>query len=278
MAQPLDVFASGCFEGTTALVTGGGTGIGRAVALAFARLGGDVVIASRDLDHLRSAADEITSHGARCLAHPVDIRDTESVDRLRAAAADFGPVDFVINNAGGQFPAPPADITDNGWRAVVDLNLNGTWNMISRFAPQLVEQGHGAIVNIVHIYSFERGGGPFAHSGAARAGVVNLTSTLARTLARANVRINAIAPGTVDTLGMQVNEADVLEELEGMADFLGDVVRLTPMGRLGLPDEVAAGVLFLCSPAGAWVTGTALRIDGGEYGGDWMEVWPGRAW
>jgi NAD(P)-dependent dehydrogenase (short-subunit alcohol dehydrogenase family) len=276
-AGPLDVFAPGCFVESTALVTGGGTGIGREIALAFARFGADVVIASRDPDHLSGTAAEIEQAGVRCLAQPTNIRDTESVDALREAVDEFGGVDILVNNAGGQFPAAPADISDNGWRAVIDLNLNGTWNMISRFAPPMVERGAGAIVNIVHIYSFERAG-PFVHSGAARAGVVNMTHTLARTLGRAGVRINAIAPGTVDTLGMQQNEADVIEELEGLADFLGDVIRGTPMQRLGTPDEVAAAVLFLCSPAGQWVNGVALRIDGGEYGGDWVELWPGRAW
>src|SRR5690606_11146103 len=133
--------------------------------------------------------------------------------------------------------------------AVVDLNLNGTWNMVSRFVPGMVERGSGAVVNIVHIYSFERAG-PFVHSGAARAGVVQMTQTLAQMTARAGVRVNAIAPGTVDTLGMTTNEADVLEELEGLQDLLGDVIRRTPMQRLGEPDEVAATVLFLCSPAG----------------------------
>lgn len=276
--QPLDAFAPGLFAGTTTVVTGGGTGIGRAIALGFARCGGDVVIASRDAGHLAATAEEVEALGVRCLAHTVDIRDVESVERLRDAVLErFGHVDHVVNNAGGQFPAPPSGITDNGWRAVVDLNLNGTWNMVSRFVPGMVERGSGAVVNIVHIYSFERAG-PFVHSGAARAGVVQMTQTLAQMTARAGVRVNAIAPGTVDTLGMTTNEADVLEELEGLQDLLGDVIRRTPMQRLGEPDEVAATVLFLCSPAGRWINGVALRVDGGEYAANWVELFPGRAW
>jgi NAD(P)-dependent dehydrogenase (short-subunit alcohol dehydrogenase family) len=275
---PIDVFAPGSLSGTTALVTGGGTGIGRATALGFARLGGDVVIASRDPDHLRETAAEVESHGVGCLAHQVDIRDIDSVEALRAAVEErFGGVDHLVNNAGGQFPAAPGDISDNGWRAVVDLNLNGTWNMISRFAPAMIERGSGAIVNIVHIYSFERAG-PFVHSGAARAAVVQLTQSLAQMAGRSNVRVNALAPGTVDTLGMTTNEADVLQELEGLDDFLGDVIRRTPMQRLGEPDEVAAAVLFLCSPAGRWINGVALRVDGGEYAANWVDLFPDRSW
>jgi NAD(P)-dependent dehydrogenase (short-subunit alcohol dehydrogenase family) len=278
MTAPLDIFAPGIFAGTTALVTGGGTGIGRETALGFARAGADVVIASRDPEHLASTADEIRAMGVRCLAHPVNIRDVESVEALRGAVVDeFGGIDALVNNAGGQFPAEPSGISDNGWRAVIDLNLNGTWNMVSRFAPVLVERGGGSIVNIVHLYSFERAG-PFVHSGAARAGVVQMSYTLAQTLGRANVRVNAIAPGTIDTLGMQTNEADVIQELEGLADLVGEVAANIPAGRLGEPDEVAAAVLFLCSPAGRWINGVALRVDGGEYASNWVPLFPGRAW
>lgn len=274
---PLDSFAPGLLVGTTALVTGGGTGIGRAVALGFARLGADVCIASRDETHLEATAAEVRALGVRCLAHPVNIRDVASVEALRdAVTSELGGVDHLVNNAGGQFPAEPSAISDNGWRAVVDLNLNGTWNMISRFAPAMVARGSGAIVNVVHIYSFERAG-PFVHSGAARAGVVQMTYTLAQTLARSGVRINALAPGTIDTLGMQTNEADVLEELEGLADFIGEVAANIPAGRLGEPDEVAAAILFLCSPAGRWINGVALRVDGGEYAANWVPLFPGRA-
>jgi NAD(P)-dependent dehydrogenase (short-subunit alcohol dehydrogenase family) len=277
MVEPLDIFAPGTFVGTTALVTGGGTGIGRDIALGFARGGADVVIASRDPEHLADTAAQIRASGVRCLAHPVNIRETESVEALRdAVVAEFGGIDHLINNAGGQFPALPSDISDNGWRAVVDLNLNGTWNMISRFAPGLVERGGGSIVNIVHLFSFERAG-PFVHSGAARAGVVQMSYTLAQTLGRAGVRVNAVAPGTVDTLGMQSNEAEVIEELEGLSDLLGDVAANIPAGRLGEPDEVAATVLFLCSAGGRWINGVALRVDGGEYAGNWVPLFPGRA-
>jgi NAD(P)-dependent dehydrogenase (short-subunit alcohol dehydrogenase family) len=105
-----------------------------------------------------------------------------------------------------------------------------------------------------------------------------MTQTLAQTLGRADVRVNAIAPGTIDTLGMQQNEAEVIEELQGMDDLIADVVKGIPAHRLGTPDEVAASVLFLCSPAGRWINGVSLRVDGGEYAGEWVPLFPGRAW
>ncbi len=155
---PLDVFARDLFAGKVALVTGGGTGLGRTAALAFARYGADVVIASRDEDHLVPTAEEVRGLGRRCIAQPTNIREPDDVDRLRDRAYDeLGRVDFLVNNAGGQFPSLPSQISDNGWRSVIDLNLNGTWNMVNRFMGPMVEEGYGTIVNVVHVFSFERG-------------------------------------------------------------------------------------------------------------------------
>ena len=141
------------------------------------------------------------------------MRVVASVERLRAdALARYGAIDFVINNAGGQFQAQPFAITDNGWRAVVDLNLNGTWNMCSRFAPHLMERGRGAIVNIVHAFVGERGAPMFAHSGAARAGVVNLTRSLAPFLEARNVTINGLAPGTTISSAAAANYGYTVDE------------------------------------------------------------------
>jgi NAD(P)-dependent dehydrogenase (short-subunit alcohol dehydrogenase family) len=266
--SPLDTFAPGLFEGRVALVTGGGTGIGRRTALAFAALGADLVIASRTEAHLVAAADEIEAAGVRCLAHPTNIREPDDVDELRAIAYDrFGRVDFLINNAGGQFPSTPSQISDNGWRAVVDLNLNGTWNMISRFMIPMTDAGFGAIVNVVHVYSFDRGAPLFVHSGAARAGVVNLTRTMAPYLGPHGVTINALAPGAITTEGLEQNE---LEKVGHDLDSFGAILDLDhPSRRLGTVDEIAAAVLFLCSPAARFITGSALLADGGELRADW---------
>ncbi len=257
--NPLGIFSSGLFRDTTALITGGGRGIGRHIALAFARLGANVVIASRKSENLTPTAEEICAAGGTCLAVPTNIRDTEQVDALVQKTLDrFGAVDFLVNNAGGQFPARPTEITDRGWRAVVDLNLNGTWNMCSRVGPLMARRGFGSIVNMVHVYSFERGAAPFVHSGAARAGVVNMTKSLAYYWARHGVTINALAPGFVSTAGLREEEFNNAEP-EGYEAL---AVRDVPASRLAEPDEIAAIVLFLCSPAARYINGATLIADG----------------
>jgi NAD(P)-dependent dehydrogenase (short-subunit alcohol dehydrogenase family) len=259
-APPLSTFAPDLFAHRVVLVTGGGRGIGRAIALAFARLGAEVVIASRNPENLAPTAAEIEALGRQCLAVPTNVRDPAQVDALVERALErFGQIDFLVNNAGGQFPARPFDISDNGWRSVVDLNLNGTWNVTQRVARHMVERGFGSIVNIVHIYAFERGAPPFVHSGAARAGVVSMTRTLAYYLARKGVTINALAPGTIATAGVREEEfayADV-------PDYENQALRDIPAHRLGEADEVAAICAFLCSPAARYVNGADLIADGG---------------
>jgi NAD(P)-dependent dehydrogenase (short-subunit alcohol dehydrogenase family) len=267
--NPLDVFRANLFEGRTALVTGGGRGIGKSIALAFAKLGANVVIASRRPENLETTAAEIAALGRECLPVPTNIRDLEQVDALTARTLErFGVVDFLVNNAGGQFPARPLDISDNGWRSVIDLNLNGTWNLCQRIGRHMVERRFGAIVNIVHIYSFDRGAPPFAHSGAARAGVVNLTRSLAYYFARKGVTINALAPGTVDTQGVREEEFAHADRDDYEAQTVADI----PTHRLGTPDEVAAMSVFLCSPAARYINGAALVADGGYYLDTWTPM------
>lgn len=258
--DPLAVFAPDLFAGTTAVVTGGGRGIGKATAMAFARYGGDVVIASRTPEVLREAAEEIRALGAACLDVEVNIRDTASVERLRDQALErFGAVDFVINNAGGQFQANPFVISDKGWRSVVDLNLNGTWNMCSRFMPHLIERRRGTIVNVVHIYSFERGAPMFAHSGAARAGVVNLTKSLAPYLEANNVTINALAPGVTVSPAAAANYGFTEEEWRAQPT----------RSRYADPEDMAAIILFLCSPAARMMNGAVVVADAAATQTNW---------
>ena len=267
--SPLSAFAPDLFKGRIALVTGGGRGIGRAIALGFARLGADVVIASRNEENLGTTARDIEALGRQCLACVTNIRKVEEVDALvDAAITRFGRIDFLVNNAGGQFPARPLDISDNGWRSVVDLNLNGTWNVTQRVGRHMVARGFGAIVNIVHIYSFERGAQDFVHSGAARAGVVSMTRSLAFHWARRGVTVNALAPGSIATEGLREEEfasADV-DDYETVA------VRDIPAHRLGEPDEVAAMCAFLCSPAARYINGASLIADGGYYLDTWTPM------
>lgn len=267
--DPVGVFAPNLFAGKTVLVSGGGRGIGKQTALAFARLGANLVIAGRRSEFLDPAARQIAELGADCLAVPTDIRKVDQVEALIAAALQrFGAIDCLVNNAGGQFPARPHEISDNGWRAVIDLNLNGTWNMCSRVGRHMLERGSGAVVNVVHIYSFDRGSPAFAHSGAARAGVVNLTRSLAYYWARKGVTINALAPGTVHTAGLYEEEFSraTLENYEAIA------VQDVPAHRLGDPDEVAAIIVFLCSPAARYINGASLIADGALYTGNWTPL------
>ncbi len=267
-SDPIATFAPDTFADRVAIVTGGGRGIGRQTALGFARLGADVVIAARDEDNLTRTRADIETYGGRCLSVPTDIRSIESVEHLVDTAwSAFGAIHFLICNAGGQFPARPSEISDNGWRAVVDLNLNGTWNVISRAVPKMIETGYGSIVTMAHTQSFDRGAPTFVHSGAARAGVVNLTRSIALYLAAHDITANVIAPGAIATEGFYEEE---LAQMPGeLADLMERVLEDTPAHRTASPEEVAAAMLFLCTPAARFITGQAIVQDGGLVLGNW---------
>lgn len=268
---PTAVFADGLFEGRVALVTGGGSGLGRETAVGFSRLGADVVVAGRTEARLLAVKAEIESLGRRCLAVPTNIRETDQVDELhRRAYGEFPRVDFLVNNAGGQFPALPSRISDNGWRAVIDLNLNGTWNMLSRFMTTMADAGSGAIVNVVHIFSFDRGAPLFAHSGAARAGVVNLTKTLAPYLMHHGVTINALAPGVFATPGMVAGELNTVGH--SAESFNDEMAAERTTTRMGTVEEMAAIILFLCSPAAGYISGASIVADGASSQSNWVNI------
>jgi NAD(P)-dependent dehydrogenase (short-subunit alcohol dehydrogenase family) len=267
----VSVFAAGLFAGRVAVVTGGGTGLGREVAHAFAHLGGHPVVAGRTADRLDAVVGSIEQGGGRCTAVPTNIREPDEVEALRDAVYDrFGRVDCLVNNAGGQFPALPSAITDNGWRAVVDLNLHGTWTMTNRFMTPMAEAGAGAIVNIVHTFSFERGAPMFAHSGAARAGVVNMVKTLAPYLMRRGVTINAFAPGIFSSPGLAESELAAVGRTE--EGFTDELVAEGTTVRLGTVDEMAAMVLYLCSPAARYVCGATIIADGASMQTNWVTL------
>jgi NAD(P)-dependent dehydrogenase (short-subunit alcohol dehydrogenase family) len=247
-------------EGKIAVVTGGGRGIGRAVAVGFAQLGANVVIASNAPDELVEAAAEIEALGRECLQVEVNIRDLESVDAFRDACLErFGTVDYLVNNAGGQFQAHPFAISDNGWRSVIDLNLNGTWNVCTRFMRHMMERQTGSIVNVAHVFSFERGAPMFAHSGAARAGVVNLTRSLAPYLEQRNVTINCIAPGTTISPEAAANYGMTVEEWRAQPS----------RARYADPEDMAAIMLFMCSPAARMINGATLVADAASTQFNW---------
>jgi NAD(P)-dependent dehydrogenase (short-subunit alcohol dehydrogenase family) len=249
------VFRADLFRDRLAIVTGGGTGIGFAIAQLLGQLGAKVVLASRTEESLQRAAAALDEQGIEAIVHPLNIREEAEVEAVfDKIASEHGLPDMLVNNAGGQFAAPALDISPNGWRAVVDLNLNGTWYMSRAFGRRLVEAKRpGSIVNIV--LALESGVPGMAHAGAARAGVVNLTKTLAYEWGPHGVTVNAIAPGTIDTEALSQYDQTSLDE---------GVSRL-PVARVGTPFEVAELVAYLCSPAGSYITGALLPLDGGEH-------------
>lgn len=249
------VFAPKLFEERIVLVTGGGTGIGFAIAHQFGCLGARVVVAARDADRLRTAVEKLIDGEIDAYYHPVNIRDEDSIEKLfDHVLQEHGVPDILVNNAGGQFEAEALGISPDGFRAVVDLNLNGTWLMSSAFAHRVVEAKRSArIINIVLVC--DTGAPGMVHGGAARAGVINMTRTLAREWGPHGILINAVAPGTIDTPGLDQYDKEALRA----------AVERLPVPRMGTAAEVAAAVAFLASPAGDYITGEVLSIDGGEH-------------
>lgn len=241
-------FAPGLFSGKTALVTGGGTGLGKAIATQLSELGAEVVIAARRADILETTADEIASKTGNAVhVDLVDIKNRESIEEL----ATRHTVDILVNNAGGQFPQKARDFSPNGWRSVIDLNLNGTWAMTQVFGNQMLEGNGGTIIQIVAIVG--RGIPGMAHSAAARAGVIEMTRTIAFEWGP-RVRINCVAPGAFHTEGW-----DKTYDPE-----VGQDMSQVPLPFPGHPIDIANAVTFLASPAARYMTGQALYVDGGH--------------
>lgn len=249
------IFQSRLFCGHTVLISGGGTGIGFAIASLFGDLGARVLLAARDQERLQQATALLAERNIDALAYSVNIRHEQEIAALfDKFAADGCPPDILINNAGGQFASPALDISPNGFRAVVDLNLTGTWLMSHAFAHSTQRHGQsGRIVNIV--LALESGIPGMAHAAAARAGVVNLTKTLAWEWAPLGLTVNAIAPGTVRTAALAQYDDTQL---------LADVAAL-PLARMAEPEEVAMAAAYLASPAASYITGITLSLDGGEH-------------
>lgn len=239
--------------GRVALVTGGGTGIGRATACELAATGADVVICGRREEPLAATAREIESIGGSCMAVAADIREPEEVERLIDAALErFGAIEVLVNNAGGQFEAQAEAISDKGWRAVGRLTLDATWSVTRTVATRsMIPRRNGVIVFLG--FSPLRGIPGFAHGCAARAAIGNLASGLALEWSRHRIRSVCVAAGTIAT-----------EALAGYGDETVERWRRSvPLGRLGSPREVATLVAFLATPGGAYITGTTIVVDGG---------------
>lgn len=249
------IFRSDLFDAQVMIVTGGGTGIGRCIAHELAALGAHVILAARRQEPLDAVSAEIAEAGGRASTHIMNIRHEDDVaDGIKAILKTHGRIDALVNNAGGQFASPAALIRPKGWRAVVDTNLNGTWFVTQAVFNQWMKRHGGRIVNIVA--EMWNGFPGMAHTGAARAGVVNLTKTLSIEWGQFGVRVNAVAPGTILSSGLSNYPPPVQKAAATIA-------RKHPTARFGTESEVSASVAFLLSPAAAFITGETMRVDGG---------------
>ena len=247
------VFAPDLLAGLTALVTGGGSGLGRVIAQSLADAGADLLLAARRLDVLEQAAGEIrVATGRRVETCVVNIRDYEMVRALGARAQElFGRIDILVNNAGGQYPQRARDFTPKGWNSVIETNLTGTWNMTQVIGNHMLAGSGGSITNIIAVVG--RGFPGIAHTAAARAGVLELTKTLAIEWGP-TVRLNCVAPGAIET---EAFKKTYHPEIATLIDGI-------PIPRFGTPEEVAHAVVFLASPAASYITGEVLYVAGGQ--------------
>jgi NAD(P)-dependent dehydrogenase (short-subunit alcohol dehydrogenase family) len=252
------------FAGRTALITGGGTGMGRAFALALAQRGAAVAVCGRRAEPIEETAELCRAQGVAALASQVDVRDPERVEAWVAeVAAELGPPRLLINNAAGNFLAHAIDLSPNGWRAVIDIVLNGTFYCSTAVARSMREAGvGGSVLNVIATYAWT--GNPMtAHSAAAKAGVWNLARSLAVEWAPLGIRVNCIAPGPLDSEGAAERLFPTPEIREKMLDDI-------PAHRFTTLDDVVASALFLLSDEAGHITGETLTVDGGQALGQGM--------
>jgi NAD(P)-dependent dehydrogenase (short-subunit alcohol dehydrogenase family) len=254
---PADTFA-----GQTVYVTGGGTGLGKAIALEFARAGARVAVASRNADHRTAGVDAVKAIGGEAFGTELDVRSPESIAKSFHEVEDrLGAISILVNNAAGNFAVPAERMSANAWNAVIGIVLNGTFFCSTELARRLVARGEGgAILNIGATYAWT--GGPIAsHSAAAKAGVVNLTKSLAVEWAPDNIRVNCLAPGLFPS-------SDRSQQARAMTAGLPDASRAgltTPAQRVGEPHELGWAATYLCSPYAAYLTGHTLVLDGANW-------------
>jgi citronellol/citronellal dehydrogenase len=260
------MFAADLFADQVCVVTGGGSGIGLATAKELRLLGARVAICGRNESKLATATDELLAVPGPAdgvLARPCDIREPEQVSRFVDAVLErFGHIDVLVNNAGGQFPSPAEVMSPRGWEAVVRNNLNGTFYMTREVATRtMIPRRKGRIVMVTA--TVVRGFPGMSHTGAARAGVENLTMSLAVEWARYGIRVNVVAPGN------NIRSSGTAQYGEAPLELAR---RATPLKRLGQVDEVARVILFLASDRNDFVTGSTFRVDGGQ--ALWGDIWP----
>jgi citronellol/citronellal dehydrogenase len=257
------IFAPGLLDGQVCVVSGGGTGLGRASAVELARLGATVAICGRRPEPLDQAVEEIEAAGGRAEAVPMDIREEDAVEQLfEGLLARHGQVDVLVNNAGGQFLSPAEAISPKGFRTVVELNVTGTWLMTHAAATRaFIPQRAGKVISVT--LSPHNGMPGMVHSGAARAAVENMMRTLAVEWSRFNIRLCAVAAGQFDTETLRTKYPREIVE---------NVSRTVPLGRLGTESEMSWLIAYLASPAGDFFSGTVITIDGAR--DNWFGPWP----
>jgi 7-alpha-hydroxysteroid dehydrogenase len=247
-------------QGKVAIVTGASAGIGHGSALALAESGADVVLAARTADRLEGAAAEIRKTGVRALAVPTDVNDLAQLERLvDATVKEFGRIDVLVNNAGGTAPSPALHLDVKDFEAAFHFNVGTAFQLSKLCAPHMAKDG-GAIVNISSAMSYMVDPG-FVAYGTAKAALSHMTRLLACEWAP-RIRVNALAVGATETeaLGMFLN---------AMPDLKKQMIDMTPMARLGTPEDIALAVLYLASPAGGWITGKVFEVDGGTVTSNW---------
>lgn len=272
MTSETPIFRDGLLDGQVAVITGGGTGIGLGISELLAQLGAHVVLASRKAEHVEKAASAIRDGGGLASALTVDVRDPDRVKELvERVVADHGRIDLLVNNAAGNFYAPSESLSPNAWKSVIEIDLYGTFFCSQAVLPVMKAQGGGRIVSISMTLHY-RGWPLMAHATAAKAGVDALTRTLALEWAPYGVRVNAIAPGPIPTEGVRKAFTPPPSAAGGVLDVFAVekameayAKKAIPAGRWGAPRDIANMVAFLASPAGEWITGAIMVVDGGEW-------------
>ncbi len=255
------VYRSDLFRGRTALIAGGGSGIGRATALLFARLGAKVMIAGRKQEKLDAVIAFAREQGADVQGFATNLREHDNVLALfDAANSALGPLDYVINSAGGHFAQNAIDYSPNGWKTVISNNLDNSWFVMQRAAQLWRDQGRGgSIINIVVVT--ERGMPGVAHTVAARSGIIGVTRTVAVEWAPLGIRVNCLAPGLIETEGHDIYPEEAKKEFP----------KANPLKRAGAPMDIAEACVYLSAGSGNFITGEVLTVDGG--GKLWGELW-----